>query len=254
MPFTFSHVAAVLPLLRGRPSRWSATGLIIGSIVPDFEKFLRLSAHNGHSHSWASLFYFSCPMAVGLAFLFHGVVRNPLLAHLPTGLHRRLARFGRFQWPPYFRRHYGRVLASVLLGASTHLVWDSFTHRTGELVALWPFLKTPWHVGTLWAPVFVVANLLSSVAGLWLVLRALWRLPLAPSLPAGTPAPAPARTRYWRLVGVVALALVGARLLVPGPLKDIDVIISALSGSMIGVGVASAYWSPGRTGRRMPGA
>ena len=96
MPFTFSHIAAVLPLLRNRKIRWSTTGLVLCSITPDFEKFLRLSAHNDHSHSWASLFYFSCPMALGLAFLFHGVVRNPLIAHLPRALRQRLARFQRF--------------------------------------------------------------------------------------------------------------------------------------------------------------
>ena len=41
MPFTFSHPAAVLPL-RLLPRHWfSLTGLVIGSMVPDFEYFLR---------------------------------------------------------------------------------------------------------------------------------------------------------------------------------------------------------------------
>ena len=237
MPFTFSHIAAVLPLLRNRKIRWSATGLVLGSITPDFEKFLRLSAHNDHSHSWASLFYFSCPMALGVAFIFHGVVRNPFITHLPRALRQRLARFQRFNWAQYFRRHYGRVLASVLLGAASHLGWDSFTHRDGEMVTRWPLLQAHWHIGPLWFPTFVAVNLLSSVVGIALVLAAVWRLPLGP-VPqqlAGT------KRRYWRVVGLVVLVLLAGRLLLAtAPLKDIDVIISVLSGAMMGVGVASA--------------
>jgi hypothetical protein len=248
MPFTFSHIAAVLPLLRNRKIRWSATGLVLGSITPDFEKFLRLSAHNGHSHSWASLFYFSCPMALGLAFLFHGVVRNPLIAYLPRALRQRLVRFQRFNWAQYFRRHYGRVLASVLLGAVSHLSWDSFTHRNGEMVTYWPLLQAHWHIGPLWFPTFVALNLLSSVVGIALVLAAVWQLPLGPvpQPPAGT------QQRYWCVVGLVALALLAGRLLLAtAPLKDIDIIISVLSGAMVGVGVASVRYRLVAAGSRV---
>jgi hypothetical protein len=241
MPFTFSHIAAVLPLLRNRKPWWSATGLVLGSITPDFEKFLRLSAHNGHSHSWASLFYFSCPMALGLAFIFHGVVRNPLIAHLPRALYQRLARFQGFDWGQHFRQHYGRVLASVLLGAVSHLVWDSFTHRGGEMVARLPFLQSHWHIGSRWFTAFMALNLLSSVVGAGLVLAAVWRLPVGTG-----PLPlAGGRRRYWRLVGLVVLGLLAGRLLLaPAPLTDIEVIISVLSGAMMGVGVASVRYRP----------
>jgi hypothetical protein len=51
MPFTFSHPALILPLTR-LPKRWvSATGLVIGSIVPDFEKFLKMNDGNTYSHT-----------------------------------------------------------------------------------------------------------------------------------------------------------------------------------------------------------
>jgi len=236
MPFTFSHVAAVLPLLRRRPSRWSATGLIVGSMAPDFEKFMRLGAHNGHSHTWASLLYFSCPVALGLAFLFHGVVRRPLLAHLPQALHCRLSCYQHVAWGPYFRRHYGRVLLSILLGGATHLVWDSFTHRRGELVALLPGLRAVWHVGRVYAPGFVMVNALSSLLGLLVLLLAVGQLP-----PVVAPRPpAVARVLFWLLAGGVAAALVAGRLLLAShSLKNIDVLISIVAGSLAGVGAAS---------------
>lgn len=248
MPFTFAHIAAVLPLLRRRKRHWSATGLIAGSLAPDFEKFMRLGEYNGHSHSWASVAYFSCPVALGLAFVFHGVVRNSLIAHLPGWLHGRLAYLQHFAWGPYFRQHYGRVLLSVLLGALTHLVWDSITHRQGEVVDFFPVLLDPWWVGEVHAPGFLVVNLLSTALGLALVLGAALRLPAV-----ARPRPsAGARSLYWGLVGFVAVGVLGGRLLLAeSPLKYIDLIISAISAIMAGVAVASvcmrtAVSAPGR--------
>ena len=239
MPFTFSHIAAVLPLLRRRTARWSSTGLVAGSLAPDFEKFLRLSAHNGHSHTWASLLYFSCPMALGLSFGFHWVVRNPLIAHLPQGLHRRLARYQHFAWGRYFRQRASWVLLSILLGATTHLVWDSFTHRQGGMVVYWPALRAVWHVGSLYAPAFVVVNALSTVLGAGLVLAALLRLPAV----AQPRPPVSARLLYWILAGVVALGLVGGRfLLAEYPLQNIDVIITVVAGGLVGLSGASVFF------------
>jgi hypothetical protein len=246
MPFTLSHVAAVLPMLRGQKVRWSATGLILGSITPDFEKFVRLGAHNELSHSWASLVYFSLPVAVVLAFLFHGLIRNPLIAHLPLPLRQRLARFQRFDWVRHFRQHYPNVVLSVLLGAATHLVWDSFTHLQSPLIKYWPFLMMPLHVGAIYAPVFVVANAISSAVGLWLVVAAVWRLP-ARRVPL---VPASASYRYWGMVGLIApLLLAGRLLLVSTPLLNIDVIISIISGTMMGILVASGYHTISRYSR-----
>lgn len=241
MPFTFSHIAAVLPFLRRRRAWWSATGLVAGSLAPDFEKFLRLGAHNGHSHSWASLLYFSCPMGLVLGSVFHGVVRRPLIAHLPQVLHRRLTHYQHVAWGRYFGQNYGRVLLSVLLGGATHLLWDSFTHRRGELVLLLPGLRAVWHIGPVWAPAFVFINALSSLLGLALTLLAIAQLP-ALDRPR---APVVARLLYWLLAALVGVGLLSARLLLAGHgLKNIDVVISAVAGGLAGVGVASACFLP----------
>ena len=51
MPFTFSHPAIVLPL-KYLPKKWfSFTGLIIGSMTPDFEYFLRMKVKSDYSHT-----------------------------------------------------------------------------------------------------------------------------------------------------------------------------------------------------------
>lgn len=238
MPFTLFHVAAVLPWLRSRKTCFSATGLIIGSIAPDFEKFLRLGLHNRHSHTWTSILYFSCPVSLGLAFLFHWVVRNPLIAHLPRFLRQRLARFRGGDWGWYFRRHYGVVLLSIILGAATHLVWDSFTHRKGQLVLYLPVLTTRLRIGPFSPAVFMVLAVLTSALGAGLLLRFGWRLPQT----AVAAVPAGAMGRYWLLVSGTALTLLLLRLrLASFALDDFDTLITALSAAMLGVVVASMY-------------
>lgn len=239
MPFTLFHVAAVLPLLRNRKTRLSTTGLIIGSIAPDFEKFLRLGLHNGHSHTWASMLYFSGPVSLVLAFLFHGVVRDPLIAHLPRFLRQRLARFQHADWGRYFRRHSAVVLLSIIIGAATHLIWDSFTHRRGQLVPYFPWLKAHLHIGPFSPAVFVVLAVLTSTFGAGLLLRFVWRLPST----AVAAVPAGAIVRYWLLASGTALALLLVRLLLADfALDNFEIAVTALSAAMTGV-VAASWFS-----------
>ncbi len=134
MPFTFSHPAIVLPLYR-LVRRWvSLTGLIVGSIVPDFEYFIRMGTPSIYSHTFKALFWFNLPLGLLLCFLFHNVVRNALFSHLPYILHRRLSNFKRFNWNKYFRKNWHIVIISILVGAATHLLWDKFTHENGYVL------------------------------------------------------------------------------------------------------------------------
>jgi hypothetical protein len=43
MPFTFAHPAAVLPLRRFCPDRLVWSALVIGTVSPDLEYFVRLA-------------------------------------------------------------------------------------------------------------------------------------------------------------------------------------------------------------------
>ena len=56
MPFTPAHPAIVLPLIRSR--YFSATGLIIGSLSPDFEYFFKMSVDSIYSHSKGGIILF----------------------------------------------------------------------------------------------------------------------------------------------------------------------------------------------------
>jgi hypothetical protein len=185
MPFTFSHPALIVPFLYARKRyQWiSATGLIIGSMAPDAEKFFRLKLASQHSHTVASIFYFSCPVSLGLAFLFHWLVRRPLIAHVPAVLHQRLNKYANFNWLSYCRRHPWGVLFSILLGSALHLFWDSFTHDNTVLTSAVPYADDLVWVGNKTMPLWQLVALGSSVAGGLINGLAIWKMPVYQASP-----------------------------------------------------------------------
>ncbi|WP_276498020.1 DUF4184 family protein [Pontibacter litorisediminis] len=139
MPFTAAHPAIVLPLLR---RRWlSATALVIGSMAPDFEYFFRLKTQSEISHTLSGLFLFNLPVALALCLLFHAVVRDPAIEYLPPYLKKRaLAVTYPANWYQYLRSNWFAVSLSAVLGAFSHIFWDSFTHEGLFFVNLLPGL------------------------------------------------------------------------------------------------------------------
>jgi len=141
MPFTLSHPAIILPLTY-LPKRWySLTGLVIGSVTPDFDYFIRMQIKSIYSHTLEGLFWFDLPLGVLLTFLFHNIVRDSLFQNLPNALKGRFISFTSFKWNEYFRKNWLVVIVSVFIGASSHLFWDGFTHLHGYFVELIPALS-----------------------------------------------------------------------------------------------------------------
>jgi hypothetical protein len=173
MPFTFAHPAVVLPLLR-KKGPLSTSGLIVGSLVPDFEGFLRMEVNGNWADSWPGILLFNIPVAIGILFLYHGLVKHLFLRILPYFLATRLVFSLTFNWVPYFRKHWVRVLISILLGVFTHLLWDDFTHYDGYIVNYYYdfFYRKLWGIS-----LFNVFQFVSSVLGIILVFWFVLKLP-----------------------------------------------------------------------------
>lgn len=137
MPFTLSHPAIVLPLRR----YFSLTGLVIGSMSPDFEYFVRMNLQSEYGHTFWGTFYFCLPISMIVSFLYHYYIRNSLIMNLPYFFQRRFARFKDFHWGNYCKEKWFLVIISILIGAFSHILWDSFTHKTGFFVQQFSFLQ-----------------------------------------------------------------------------------------------------------------
>jgi hypothetical protein len=151
VPFTGSHPAAVLPLLRtGLP----ASALVIGSVAPDLPYFVPVTVGGFHpptgvggpSHTaWALV---TLDPAIGLlAFaVWHGLLAAPLLDLAPAGLRARLA--GRVRLGLRHRlaapRRAAAVVVALVVGATTHVLWDEFTHAGRFGTDHVPALSATW--------------------------------------------------------------------------------------------------------------
>lgn len=177
MPFTFSHPAIVLPLTF-LPKKWlSLTGLIIGSLTPDFEYFLRMKIQSVYSHTFLGVFYFDLPLGLLIAFIFHNLVRDELFNNLPEFIKSRLFIFTQFGWNSYFKRNWIVVLISIIIGAFSHVFWDAFTHATGYFVTKNLRLTELISFGNFQVFKFKFLQHLSTVIGAIVIVIAILKLP-----------------------------------------------------------------------------
>ena len=231
MPFTFAHPAIILPFCQV-PRKWiSWTGLIVGSMVPDLEYFIRFNVESKHSHTIGGLFWFDLPLAILIAFLFHVPVRSALFNNLPDPLWRRLAPFDQFNWPRYFIQNWHVVLVSVMIGAASHLAWDAFTHRTGSVVEAFPALSQNISLAGFSAPLFNVLQHTSSLLGGMALLITVTRMPAHDQPGKRT------SRKYWPLVITTAATITVMAASLGSPTIG-KMVVSVISATMIGLIVA----------------
>jgi hypothetical protein len=177
MPFTFSHPAIILPANRLSREIYSMTGLVIGSMTPDFEYFIRMNLGSVFSHTLHGIFYFDLPIGLALCFIFHDLVRNDLINNLPAGLYERFYALKYFDWDTYYRKKWPVVLLSIVAGAVSHILWDSFTHPCGYFVLKFPVLQTRIHLSGFTITIYNFLQQMSSVIGLFVVFFFIYRMP-----------------------------------------------------------------------------
>jgi hypothetical protein len=228
MPFTFSHPAVILPLAYVKRLRFSLTGLVAGSLTPDFEYFLRMKAQSVYSHTVDGLLWFDLPLGVLLAFIFHNIVRNALFDNLPFFLKSRFSAIRRLDWNEYFKKNRLTVIISTLIGAASHLLWDGFTHEQGCFVKIIPVLAGNVNLWNIQVPVFRVLQHSSTIVGGFAIVFAICRLPENREEARGVSA------KYWLIAAVITLGVIGIRFLSGLELRQYgNVIVTVISAGLI---------------------
>ncbi|MFJ4681317.1 DUF4184 family protein [Kitasatospora sp. NPDC088783] len=168
MPFTLSHAAAVLPGLRAakRKGALVAAGLVAGSLAPDVPFFAEslvrgVYRHGALTHRWWAAPTLDVAVGAGLVAGWYGLWREPLRAAVPG------------QWnqvAPEGRPDAGELLltaGALAAGATTHLVWDSFTHHGRAGVRALPALERR----VAGVPLYTALQYGTSLAGLAVLAR-----------------------------------------------------------------------------------
>lgn len=234
MPFTAAHPALVLPLIKGNPRFISATGLIAGSLAPDFEYFFKFSVNGIHGHTIWGLFYFDIPVAALLAVIFHGVVKNNLIDNLPVPIQSRFQVVRHFHFKPYLQENVIAFLLCCWLGAASHVLWDSFTHNGAYFtrrIALYE--HTSFEIMGTRYPLFFVLQHASTIVG-FLVIALYVFFMRKEALNSRRPA-----ISYWAVVAGITFSVVCVRFMIKSSdFNPGNFIVTLISGGCLGVIVA----------------
>jgi hypothetical protein len=190
MPFTVSHIAAVLPGHRMLSRAHDLSAAVIGSMVPDFGLLLPIFPSRVETHSLLGLFTFCLPVGLIAYWLNLVLIKPAMLGIVPDGAYARVRAMDAAA-PAASTGGWLYAALAILLGAITHLVWDAFTHEHAGGVRMFPVLKDygPELDGhTL--QLYIWLQYASSVIGLVVVIAALvlWlkHVPQPPGHPSRT--------------------------------------------------------------------
>lgn len=228
MPFTFSHPAIVLPLTF-LPRQWfSLTGLVIGSLTPDFEYFLRMRIKSNYSHTIDGLLWFDLPLGLLLAFIFHNIIRDSLFDNLPTSLKSRFLAFRHFDWNGHFKRNWFVVTISTLIGAASHIFLDSFTHEHGYFVQTIPALQNSVEFLDGQIPIFKILQHSSTLLGGLVIAFTIYKLPTNKTEKENI------NLKYWSILAGLTLTIITVRFLSGLDYKQYgNVIVTAISAGIL---------------------
>jgi len=243
MPFTFAHPLYAIPIRSIKPAYFSLTGLILGSMAPDFEYFIALEPHQRIGHTHAGLWLEALPLSLLIALLFHRIIRMPLVCHLPS-LYRIDSRAYELLRPWSLNSLIKWVIfvISVTIGFYSHLFVDHFTHQSGFFVGQFPVLLHP----VAGIPLYKIAQHSLSLIGLLgqaLLLVSLLRRvqPSTGKLPATS---GRQKLLFWSVAALIALLTVSLKLLLTESTNTVGILVVApLSGGMLGILGASLLWT-----------
>ena len=228
MPFTPAHPAIILPLIKSR--YFSATALIAGSLSPDFEYFFKMSVSSVHSHTVAGLFYFDLPVTAFISILFHQVVKKNLIYNLPPFLRRKFEPLLEVDFIGYLKTHVLIFITSALLGAASHIFWDSFTHNHAFFARTLPFYKGTYipYDGVRY-PLFYALQHISTAVGLTIVSIYILALKTRPSGIHSSQ-----KFLYWSTLLTITTVVTWTRFVIRPLGTDIgNLIVSIISGLLL---------------------
>ena len=234
MPFTFSHPAIVLPLMFLSRKWFSLTGLVIGSLTPDFEYFLRMRIKSNYSHTIDGLFLFDLPLGLLLAFLFHSLVRDSLFDNLPIFFKSRFSTYKNFDWNKHFKQNWFVVIVSILIGAASHIFWDSFTHEHGYFVQIIPALQSTVNFLGMQISILKILQHSSTLLGGFIIAFSIYKLP------TNKTGNEKINLKYWMVLLGITLIIISIRFISGLDYKQYgNVVATAISAGLISLTITS---------------
>jgi len=151
------------------------TALAIGSMIPDWPLFVPFGPDYASTHTFSGIFAVCLPLGLAVTIAFLGLMKRPIFELMPEGLRQRTARNMELPRIGSFAMLF-RLAIAVVVGATTHIIWDAFTHGGAWGVAMFPELRSIWvTVSGIKFPGYLALQHGSSIVGLPVLLAMLLR-------------------------------------------------------------------------------
>ena len=216
------------------------TGLIIGSMAPDFQSFIIPDGDKTQSHTWWGIIWFCIPVSLLIAFVFHLSIREMLISHLPRMFQIKFARYKDFDWISRFKRYWPVVIVSVLIGGASHLFWDSFSHFNGFFIRDNASLQGNAEIGGKSIEIPFLIQYLNSGIGLLIVVIAILQVPRTRNVRIRI-----VIMKYWLIMAVISVFLILFRLESMENYKLDDLLTSCISALAVALLITSLLFKNG---------
>jgi Domain of unknown function (DUF4184) len=243
MPFTTAHIVAIIPFKKYTPNPLSISGLVIGSMVPDFEYFIRMTLFGHYGHTIGGIFFFDLPIGLILYIIFHAIVRKSTIVHLPNYLYFRVGSADCFDWKPYFKKCFFKIIISIFIGILTHFFWDGFTHDKEYFFA--KYMTILLHKINIFGhliPLHFVLQMFSTLIGMIILFWYIHTLPVKPKNQIKTNKQI---VTFWILVLLLAIIIGVVRWSIGMPNEKIigQLIVVSVSASLLSLIIISFFSS-----------
>ncbi|MFS1514807.1 DUF4184 family protein [Chengkuizengella sp. SCS-71B] len=241
MPFTFSHPLYAIPLKWIQPKYFCVTGLVLGSMSPDFEYFIALEPYRTIGHSLTGLIVQAIPLSILFAFIFHKIIVKTLSLHLPSFYNLDMRSYQVFHsWQLNTFRKWLVFLTSVVIGFFSHIFIDAFTHTSGYFVLKFSFLSNIINEMS----VYKLLQHTLSISGLVLLTLLCFQLLRKQNIVHRKRIISQnQKLKYWSIVLSIALIVTILKLVFTSSNNTIGIlVVSPISGTLLGIFTASLFY------------
>lgn len=130
MPFTFAHTGYILPVKKKWTSYFSTSGLVFGSLAPDYDILFRFSENRFHlfQYDLFSIFFYIYPLALLSIIFFHLCCQVILSENLPFFVRDKMSSFLSIDITSELKRHFFKISFSIIFAIFLHLLLDMLCH------------------------------------------------------------------------------------------------------------------------------
>ncbi len=130
MPFTFAHTGYILPVKKKWTPYFSTSGLVFGSLAPDYDILFRFSENRFHlfQYDLFSILFYIYPLALVSIVFFHLCCQSILSENLPFFVRRKISSFLSLDIFDELKKHFIKISFSIFFAIFLHLLLDMLCH------------------------------------------------------------------------------------------------------------------------------